>query len=227
MTAFYKNLPSGPALAVAEPQGKATILANTTGVLDYQNDLMVPGCWRHVVASVASGYTPKILLSHQHDQLSVVGKVNSVRELMPGDYGLPDWHQQNNAGALVADIEFAMHKQTGRDAFGDVRHGYLDQWSVGFLVAEPEGAIRKGAERHVTDVADLLEISAVLMGASPQTATLGTKQEWFPMGRYRYNTVPPRPGPPTIPGRPVSSVVLRNLPRPLRAKYAALVKELG
>ena len=73
---------------------------------------------------------------------------------------------------------FNLKTQRGRDAYEDVKFGAVGQWSVGFNV--PEGGIEYVTDEDGTKVTNikevrLVEISAVLRGASPGTATISVK----------------------------------------------------
>ncbi len=164
----FKTMPSGAPLSTNEAQGRAVFVANSTNVVDRQGDNLLPNAWAPVLGS-----RPKILVGHEHTNLPV-GKVLNLRELMPGSYELPQWHQQNNAGALIAEAQFDMNRESGRDAFSAIKGGYSDSFSVGFLSVPADERYVKGT-KQISRVTELAEISVVLMAASPGTQVLATK----------------------------------------------------
>jgi HK97 family phage prohead protease len=174
----FKDLPALPALSTS-PAGEIRALVNTTGVLDSQQDRVQPGAWARVIES---GKLPKLLISHDWDALPV-GKVTKLEEWRPGDSRLPRWHQENGAGGLVMTAQANLATQTGRELYDSVAGGFVSEYSVGFIPSET--GVRYAADgRHIFDIDQLPEISAVLMGASPETATLGVKgRQFFPPRR--------------------------------------------
>jgi HK97 family phage prohead protease len=161
----WKSLPATAPIST-DPQGRAVFVANSTNVVDRQGDNILPNAWAPVLGS-----KPKILIGHEHTALPV-GKVLNLRELMPGSYELPQWHQQNHAGALIAEAQFNLESVKGREAFSAIKGGYADSFSVGFL---SDGERYVKGVREVTRITDLAEISLVLMPASPGTQVLAVK----------------------------------------------------
>lgn len=147
-------------------RGEVTAVVNTTGIRDKQQDTMVPGCWRKVIAE---GQQVAICLSH--DVTKIVGKVTSLVELSPGDPRIPSKAGNlGKAGALLMTGALAMATQAGRETFALLKGGFLNLWSVQFTVAQDEPDGRGG--RQVKLVDELFEVSPVLVAASPGTGTL-------------------------------------------------------
>ena len=85
---------------------------------------------------------------------------------------------ENGRGVLRGN--FFMSTTRGREAFETVKAlGADGEWSIGFQVvkwSEPDDEWKaKGAERMLDEI-ELFEVSPVLRGASPNTATLGVKE---------------------------------------------------
>lgn len=153
-----------------DAQGRVTLLANTTGVVDKQRDNILPGAW----APVLHGKMPKLVVGHDHNGIPY-GKVLSLAEWLPGDYRLPQWHQEHNAGALVAECQINLDTQDGRDLFSAIRGGFIDEFSVAFQCAPDGEKYAGGGVREISKIAALPEISCVLIGASLATGTLSVK----------------------------------------------------
>jgi prohead serine protease len=166
-----KVLTDSIVLKADDVRGQATAIVNTTGIVDRQRDLMAVGSWGKVCRE---GQLPAVCLNHQIERLSVVGKVLRLEEWQPGDPRLPMAHRAKGAGALVADMQFALTTQAGRETFELVRGGYLKQWSVQFSIS-PDAEKQDRDVRTVKEVDELIEVSAVLIGASPHTALLAAK----------------------------------------------------
>ena len=159
-----------------DARGIVEAIVNTTGgAPDHQGDVIVPGAWTKAVNAV-SKKAPKVVWHHENgltsDRFTVVGKVTGLRELMPGDDRLPFAIKSAGRGALAALMQFNLNTQAGKEAYSNVAGGYVDEWSVGFL---PEDHDASGDYNEIKSAYPLLEISPVLMGASPMTATLSAK----------------------------------------------------
>lgn len=171
-------------LKADQAQGIVEAVANTTGVTDYQGDTIMPGAYAHVIAA---GQRPAIVF--MHDQTRLLGRVMTMRELPPGDPMVP-YNQTRSmtdplAGGLWMRAQFAMATQPGREAFELVAGDYVDEWSVAFL---PDPASTKSDPKSggfiISKVADLLEISPVIRGASLQTGTLSAKNYFPTLARW-------------------------------------------
>lgn len=74
-----------------------------------------------------------------------------------------------------------MATQLGRDAFSNISGDFVREWSVGFNIPDPEKdieyvTVEKETIRKINSL-DWVEVSAVIRGASPMTATISAKQE--------------------------------------------------
>ncbi|MDQ6877333.1 MAG: HK97 family phage prohead protease [Candidatus Dormibacteraeota bacterium] len=162
---------AGTVVKADETRGEVTAFVNRTGVVDRQNDVMVPGCFSKVINEGQS-----VAIAWSHDITKIVGKVTQLEELMPGDPRIPYMKGSENTGGLLMKALFATATQAGKDAFELVKGGFVKQWSVQFSVADG-GEEKDGVgTRFIKLVNELFEVSPVLVGASPATGTLSVKQ---------------------------------------------------
>lgn len=86
---------------------------------------------------------------------------------------------QEKKNEAVADMQFFMDTEIGREHFGVVKGlGPLGEWSFGFDVEEaavPDEDQRQSGVRRVLKKLKVIEVSPVLQGAGVNTATLATK----------------------------------------------------
>lgn len=148
---------------------------NSTGVVDAQRDNMEPGCWGDVLKAAADGKAAHPSTVWGHDWNITTGKVLNSQEYPPGDPAIPAEIADLGAGSIKAIVQYNLETQRGREAFSDVKFGAIRQWSVGFF-PDPD-SIRYDAKgiRHIGRVLEWLEVSNVLMGASPGTMTASVK----------------------------------------------------
>src|SRR5438445_8951551 len=175
-TVHRKDLPLDFAVLKSDRKaGIVTGIANTGNNVDRQKDNLLPGCWSKVIAE---NQQPPFLWNHNIKDFDVRGKVIRLEELPPGDSRIPLNRSSKAFGTvsgLLADIQCALETQAGRDAFALLDGGFVTELSVNISNApEDEEVDRKGV-RNVRKVDRLLEISAVLAGASFGTAILATK----------------------------------------------------
>ena len=157
---------------IDEAQGIVRAITSATNVADDVGDIIEPGAYRKTLAK----RTPKVVDAHSWER--PVGKCLSVVELMPGDGRLPSELKALGAGGLLAEMQFNLETQAGRDAFANVVFfGAEGEWSIGYDCTGPEGKAFQGADgfRHIQELA-LFEVSPVLFGANPYTGTLSAKQ---------------------------------------------------
>lgn len=161
-----------------DAKGVVEAIVNTTGgEADRQGDVVMPGAWRKAIAYL-SQKSPKVVWHHENgvtsDRLTVAGKITGLRELLPGDPSLPEAILAAGRGALVAQMQFNLSTQVGREVYSNVAGGFTDEWSVGFL-PEDAGYNKQRGYNEIKSAFPLLEVSPVLMGASVGTATLSAK----------------------------------------------------
>jgi HK97 family phage prohead protease len=153
--------------ATDEAQGIVDAIVNTTSLIDRQKDIVHPGAFRNALA----GKMPKVVNSH--DGTKFLGKVLSMRELMPGDPTLPVDLRAQGLGALAVTMRFNLETQDGREMFSNIRGGYVDQWSFFFSIEDAQYDA-KGI-RHIKMIDEIFEVSPVLVGANQATLTLAAK----------------------------------------------------
>ena len=145
-----------------EASGVVEAYVNSMGIVDKDNDIIEPTAFDK---SITDNLPIPVLSGH--DQQSVVGKVVTAR---PVSVGGEDWK-------LFAVMQMNLETQDGREAFSNVKGDYVREWSVGFNI--PDGSWdmenRDGVPVRVIKELDWVEVSTVVRGASPETATVAAK----------------------------------------------------
>lgn len=169
----HKSLGGTPVEIVDEVKGIAQALVSVTGVVDAVNDVIVPGAYEKTLKV----RTPKGVDAHSWEK--PVAKALSIKEMMPGDPGLPKLTPDGSpwpaeAGGLGVVAQFNLKTQAGRDAFENVRF-FDDQaeWSIGYQVPRGAATVKDG-KRYIKEM-DLFEFSPVLFGAMPMARTTSVK----------------------------------------------------
>ena len=162
--------------AKVQPEGIVEAIVAVTGVVDEVDDLVVPGAFAYTL----SQRRPKVV--DHHSWQNHVGRVLHIEEWLPGDPRLPKrtkdgkpWPEE--AGALVATMQYNLRSERGREAFEMVRF-YAEsneaEYSIGYKVPEGKGRRRRDGVRVILMV-DLFELSHVLFGAAPLSMALSVK----------------------------------------------------
>ena len=179
LTAGRKSLTLGATITKADADtGVVVAIVNSGNVEDRQRDTLLPGSWSTVVKDVNAGrYTALISWAHQINNvmLDVRGKILRLEELSPGSPEVPLNRNGGSASALKMWGQFAMDTQGGREAFALVKGGYISEWSVSYGLAEGDSQPDGKGGQLVSNISRLIEVSPVLIGASPGTATLVAK----------------------------------------------------
>ncbi|MFF0754397.1 HK97 family phage prohead protease [Streptomyces sp. NPDC004267] len=168
--------PPNPA-ARRPPQTKGVVRAifAVTGVVDEVEDLILPGAFTRTLAS------RRVKSVWHHDWKEPVGTVLAIEEWMPRDPrfatipGGSVWPQE--AGALVATVQFNLRTSRGRDAYEQVKQWHENgeaAFSIGYKVVPGGASKRHDGVRIIHDLT-LYEISPVLHGAHPLTRSLEVK----------------------------------------------------
>ncbi len=157
-----KNTTLSQVKVVDESQGIVEAFTNTMGAIDLDGDIIEPYAFDE---SIYANLPIPALVGHDPNQ--VVGKVIAARPVEIGD----------GTAKLWTRIQFNLDTQAGREAFSNIKGGFIREWSVGFNI--PSGAIKVVREagktvRRITNL-DWVEVSSVLRGASPGTATIAAK----------------------------------------------------
>lgn len=158
--------------------GKVTAIVGVTGIVDHVADLIEPGAYKDTLAK----RRPKVCWAHDWEK--PVGKVLRIEEWLPGDPRFAEvgatlqgkaWPAE--AGALVAEMQFNMKSERGRETFAAVEF-YSEsnecEWSIGWQTIPGKTLRRKDGVRVCKSV-ELFEMSPVLFGAAPLTRTLEVK----------------------------------------------------
>ena len=148
---------------LSEAEGIVEAYTNTMGKIDLDQDIIEPTAFDN---SIDDNLPIPALIGH--DVTSVVGKVIAARSMPVGD----------GTSRLYTRIQFNLDTESGRDAFSNVKGGFVREWSVGFNIpvggSTVERVDRGETIRRISDV-DWVEVSSVLRGASPGTATIAAK----------------------------------------------------
>src|SRR5262245_19208347 len=160
--------------AIDESQGIVEAIVNVGSVLDLQDDIMEPGCWNEVIKSMRAGDVSYPSVVWGHDWNVITGKVLEAEEIPAGNSRLPAPIAKAGGTALRIVAQYNMETQRGREAFSDVKGGYVKQWSVGFEPDAKGVRFEKGI-RLISKVGRWPEVSNVLIGASPGTQTVADK----------------------------------------------------
>lgn len=161
---LYKKIEVSETKAIDTEQGMVEAFTNTMGILDKDGDVIDPVAFN---GSIAKNLPIPVLAGH--DQQTIVGKVLTARpvHIKDGEYKLYTLMQMN------------LDTQPGKEAFSNVKGNFTREWSVGFNV--PDDSIEyqgKGKEQtRLIKNLDWVEVSTVIRGASPQTATISAKSE--------------------------------------------------
>ena len=156
--------------------GFVRAIVSVTGVEDEVNDVIMPGAYTETLVK----RKPKVCWHHAWEK--PIGRTTGIEEWLPGDRRLPAFTKDGKpwpkaAGALVAEMQFNLKSDRGREAFEAVRF-YTEsnecEWSIGYQV--PAGKSMKDRQgRRLIKMLELYELSFVLFGAAPLSMTLDLK----------------------------------------------------
>ena len=204
--------PAEGAVSVDPSRATVTMIAAVTGTVDEVGDRIIPGAFARSLAS----RTPKVCRAH--DWSTPIGRIVSIKELLPGDPRLPHttgsgrpWPRE--AGALVAQARLNTAIKAGHDALEMIK--FFEQeaaFSIGYRAVKTR---RRGDVRELHDV-EVFEVSPVLHGAHPDARLIGVKAGRPSGVEYKATTgvLParrragmPTAAPCSVCGRPAAAVV--------------------
>jgi len=137
--------------------GEITALVSVFGNTDFANERVMPGAFTKSLAKKL----PRGVWAH--DWSLPVAKTLEARETDKG---------------LVIRAQFNLDTQRGREAFSDLKGGYIDEFSIGYKVIKDSVDTKSGV-RELHELA-LYEFSPVLVGMNDSTALLSVKSENAP-----------------------------------------------
>ena len=152
------------AKAVDEAEGIVEAYVNTMGIADADGDIVEINAFDK---SIRENLPIPVLSGH--DQSKLVGKVIFAQsEPVEGD-----------EFRLFTRMQMNMETEAGRDAYSNVAGDYIREWSVGFNIPRDGDITHEGSDvstvhRRISNL-DWVEVSTVIRGASPSTATIGAK----------------------------------------------------
>ena len=147
----YKRLPVE--VKVNKKEGIIEAYVSTFGNKDLAGEIIDKGAFTESLQRKL----PKGVWSHDWDK--PVAKTLEGREDEKG---------------LYIKGQFNLDTQRGREAFSDIAFDIIDEFSIGFRVAEEE--FDEDGTRHLKKI-DLYEWSPVLVGANPATELIGVKSD--------------------------------------------------
>ena len=163
---LYKHVGIDP-LSIDEEKGIVSAWVSVFDVKDYAGDRTIFG--KTFSKQIKEGPLPYVVWMHQWDQ--PIGKTLSWEEVPPGDSRLPDHIKQ--FGGLLATMQFNLEKQAAKDAFSDIKGGFVKEYSYGYEVVNES----KNMEKGTNDLLEVkvMELSPVLLGCNPLTSTDSVK----------------------------------------------------
>jgi len=143
-------------------QGVIEAFVNTMGVKDSDGDIIDPSAFNK---SINNNLPIPVLVGH--DQHQIVGKVVDAVPVQVDD----------EVWKLDATIQMNMDTPAGRDAFSNVKGAFIQEWSVGFNIPDGGSIVESRGDSGTRRIKELdwVETSAVVRGASPDTATIAAK----------------------------------------------------
>lgn len=150
--------------AIDEAEGIVEAYVNTMGVADADGDIVEMSAFDK---SIRENLPIPVLSGH--DQSRLVGKVIFAQtEPVEGD-----------EYRLFTRMQMNMDTEAGRDAYSNVAGDFIREWSVGFNIPKDGDVTHEGGDvstvlRRITNL-DWVEVSTVIRGASPSTATVSAK----------------------------------------------------
>ncbi len=162
---IHKTLVSS-AKAIDEAEGIVEAFVNTMGVADADGDIVEMGAFDN---SIRKNLPIPVLSGH--DQSRLVGKVIFAQPQMVED--------SKDEYKLFARMQMNMDTEAGRDAYSNVAGNFIREWSVGFNIPKDDDVTHEGEDvstvhRRIANL-DWVEVSTVIRGASPSTATVSAK----------------------------------------------------
>ena len=159
----YKTMIAS-AKAVDEAEGIVEAYTNTMGVVDADGDIVEKTAFD---SSIRDNLPIPVLSGH--DQGKLVGKVlyAQPRRIEGDEY------------RLFTRMQMNMDTEAGRDAYSNVAGDYVREWSVGFNLPTDSDVSQDGDDaqtgiRRISNL-DWVEVSSVIRGSSPSTATVAAK----------------------------------------------------
>ena len=153
---------------INESEGLVEAYVNSMGKIDLDEEVIDIKAFNK---SIDDG---GISVAWFHNQAEPVGKVISATP----EYVEKDEDTGMDSGKLKAVMQFNLDTQRGREAFSDVKFGSVREWSVGFRATDHDlEDLPNGAKHRVIKDLDWVEVSPVMRGASPETATVGVKAD--------------------------------------------------
>lgn len=174
----YKTFPS-VVTSTDEDQGVIEAVFAVFGNVDGGNDVLHPGSFTKTFAE--RGHKVRVLDHHNTQSiLNVIGKPLELRELNRDELpqALLDQYPEATGGAY-AKVQLLMDAPEGRGAFIRLRDKAVEEWSFGYdaLDKDYSEATKNGQKVTVRNLRSLrlYELSPVIFGMNPATATLSAK----------------------------------------------------
>lgn len=147
-------------------QGIMEAIVSVFNNRDHGGDIVRPGFFDQ---AVSDGKLPKGVWAH--DPTIPVAKTLATTALKPGDSRLPA--ALKDLGGQWVRAQFNLETQRGREAFSDIKGGYIDEFSFAYYATKTNYLDDGSRELLSTD--EWPEWSPVLQGMNPKTALISAK----------------------------------------------------
>lgn len=165
---------------VDEALGQVDAIVSVMGVIDYGNDVIHNGAYTKTITERKGSI--RVLDQHNTDSISrVLGRPLNMREV--GRNELPKEVTDKYpmaTGGLEVSIQFNMKTQKGQEAFFSIQAGDVNEYSIGYDALDVDyseivdSTGKKFRVRNLRTIR-LWEVSPVIWGMNPATATVGAK----------------------------------------------------
>lgn len=155
-------------------KGLVECVFSVTGVVDRQNDKILPGAFRKALAAKRS--VPVVYAHSWTDINAVLGKTVGWAELMPGDSRLGPRLQSKGYGGVKAVVQFDQETPSGRLALTHVANGNLKDWSFAFDSNKSLERYDETGVREIPEIPEIYEVTVALVGANQEAMTLALQK---------------------------------------------------
>jgi HK97 family phage prohead protease len=151
-------------------------IANVGNIKDLQGDTVLPGAWSRVIRDFDNGEQAiPFVWGHNVEQVDARGRITRLEELPVGSPLISANQKGARASGLYFQAQMSMSSNAGREAYALISDGAVKSTSVQFVLgpggSEPDG----DGGRLIKSISKLIEISGVIVPASPGSMILSAK----------------------------------------------------